>query len=743
MFDREPMLVDENASLVEEPHVVTGSFDPAFLSLAQRRSFVRSHADTKSTSASRRQTMTFLPSYLAVVNTANRPDLIVRGTNRVMRARLSDARFFWDEDRKSQLEGRFEKLGGIVFHHRLGTVREKVERIERLATRIADLLSLSKESRSTVARAARLSKCDLVSLMVGEFPELQGHMGRAYALAQGEVREVADALRDHYKPLGAQDDVAQDDVSAVIGLADRVDTLAGCFAVGLVPTGAADPFALRRACIGVLRILLDRGYGSLAFSDLASLAYDAFEGKKLDLQKTETVAKLEEFATERLRGLLAAASSNQVADAVIAASGPAALRNVVASLARALALQTVVDAKEPWLDKAKTVAKRLAGISREAQSQSSTRRRSLRAAPRRTTRFCNGSPTTSTAPPPIWPASRPYERRFCVWDLSLRNLTASSSKPSSTTRATPLPRYASKPWHTARSRCCASPIFRSSDDVGVRWHVDLRPNWPHLPSSAGTAPSAPTGGSVLRHFLLGKNPSGDRHQGKPRLHRIDHDRRSPHGGGRLSREREDRHLRRHERRAARDIRDSWRPQFGRNRHQWRGGSSRHDRRPRHPRELRVDGGGRGQDASTSNRPRGRKQPIGYRCPARATQPAHALGGRPVDETTFHEDSDHGAKRLLLRRRTCRRRSQKARPIGRQGRGPRGDDAARPSGTARLYDCHTLLQHVLRHGPFVGRLAQRSERSALAPRGRDLLRVWRQGNTAARERALGGASRCRE
>jgi len=363
--DPEPMLVDENASLVEEPHVVTGSFDPAFLALpaAVIRAVARGHQRYFCVETG---PDALLPSYLAVVNTANRPDIITKGTDRVMRARLSDARFFWEEDQKSPLDARYDKLAGIVFHNRLGTVKEKVERVERLAARVADALALDGVRRAEVTRAARLCKCDLVTLMVGEFGELQGHMGRAYALAQGETRDVADAIRDHYKPVGATDDVAPDAVSATIALADRFDTLAGCFAVGLAPTGAADPFALRRACIAALRTLLDRGY-ALSFDDMVGLAYDGLQGKKLDLSRVETVAKLEEFATERLRGLIAGATSSQVADAVLAASGEASLQNVVAVLARARALQAVVDARESWLDKAKIVAKRLAGISREAQ----------------------------------------------------------------------------------------------------------------------------------------------------------------------------------------------------------------------------------------------------------------------------------------------------------------------------------------------------------------------------------------
>jgi glycyl-tRNA synthetase beta chain len=364
-YDKEPMLVDENASLVEEPHVVTGTFENAFLELPAGviRAVARGHQRYFCVQKSVDE---LLPHYVAVVNTANRPDLITKGTDRVMRARLADARFFWQEDRKSPLETRYDKLGGIVFHHRLGTVRDKADRIERLAALISDTNGVDASHKADVARAARLCKCDLVTLMVGEFPELQGQMGRAYALAQSESPLVADAIRDHYKPLTAHDDVAPADVAAVIALADRFDTLAGCFAVGLAPTGAADPFALRRACIAALRTLLDRGYASLSFSGLVALAYDGFH-TKLDLTRLETVAKLEEFAIERLRGLLASTTSSQVADALLAGSGPAALHNVVAALARGRALQAVVDAHEPWLDKAKVVAKRLAGISREAK----------------------------------------------------------------------------------------------------------------------------------------------------------------------------------------------------------------------------------------------------------------------------------------------------------------------------------------------------------------------------------------
>jgi len=365
-FDSEQALLDENASLVEEPHVIAGSFDAELLALpaAVIRAVARGHQKYFCVQKSADE---LLPHYLAVVNTANRPDLIAKGMNQVMRARLADARFFWQQDLKTPLDKRGDGLGGIVFHHRLGTVREKVRRVVRLADVVAERLSLDEPTRAAVHRASQLCKSDLVTLMVGEFPELQGHMGRAYATIGGEAPAVADAIRDHYKPVGAQDDVAPDDVAATVALADRLDTLAGCFSVGLAPTGTADPFALRRACIGALRTLLDRGYGALSFRDLVTTAHAGFDGVKLDLTREETTAKLEQFAAERLRGLLAAATSSPVADAVVTASSEAALDNVVAAAARARVLQAVVDASEPWLGKAKTVAKRLTGISREAQ----------------------------------------------------------------------------------------------------------------------------------------------------------------------------------------------------------------------------------------------------------------------------------------------------------------------------------------------------------------------------------------
>jgi glycyl-tRNA synthetase beta chain len=197
---------------------------------------------------------------------------IVAGNERVLRARLSDAKFFWDEDRKRTLESRVADLKGIVFHAKLGTQYERVERIAKLAGEIAGKIGAD---RHKAERAARLAKADLTTGVVGEFPELQGVMGRYYALHDKEDAEIADAVRDHYRPVGPSDAVPSGKISIAVALADKLDQLVGFFAFDEKPTGSGDPFALRRAALGVIRTLLDNRI-RLSLASLIRFLYPGF-----------------------------------------------------------------------------------------------------------------------------------------------------------------------------------------------------------------------------------------------------------------------------------------------------------------------------------------------------------------------------------------------------------------------------------------------------------------------------------
>ena len=181
--------------------------------------------------------------------------MIVAGNNKVIAARLSDAKFFWDQDRKTKLEDLLPKLDSITFHAKLGSQGERVKRVEALAGEIAKTIKADFEKSKL---AARLAKADLVTGMVGEFPELQGLMGHYYALDQGIDKEVAEAIRDHYKPQGPSDSIPVSKIGQAVALADKLDTLVGFWAIDEKPTGSKDPYALRRAALGVIRIILDK-----------------------------------------------------------------------------------------------------------------------------------------------------------------------------------------------------------------------------------------------------------------------------------------------------------------------------------------------------------------------------------------------------------------------------------------------------------------------------------------------------
>jgi len=249
-------LLDEVAGLVEWPVVLMGAFDREFLSIPPEVIRTTIRVNQKCFVLRDPQTAQLVDKFILVAN-VEAPDggkAIVAGNERVIRARLSDAKFFYETDLKTRLEDRLHKFEHIVFHEKLGTQAERIARIERLAVELAPLVGADADK---VKRAATLCKADLVTDVVGEFPELQGLMGKYYAEAQGEDEAVAHACEDHYKPKGPDDLVPADPVSVAVALADKLDTLVGFWAIDEKPTGSKDPYALRRAALGVIRILLD------------------------------------------------------------------------------------------------------------------------------------------------------------------------------------------------------------------------------------------------------------------------------------------------------------------------------------------------------------------------------------------------------------------------------------------------------------------------------------------------------
>ncbi|CAL8976817.1 Glycine--tRNA ligase beta subunit [Rhodoplanes serenus] len=297
-------LLDEVAGLVEWPVVLMGSFDPAFLKIPDEVIRATIRANQKCFVVRDPKTGKLAPRFILVSNTeaVDGGAAIVAGNERVIRARLADAKFFYETDLKTRLEDRLPKFSQIVFHEKLGTQAERIARIGLLAVELAPLVGADVEK---VRRAAQLCKADLLTEVVGEFPELQGLMGKYYALAQGEDSSVAAACEEHYKPQGPADRVPTDPVSIAVALADKLDTLVGFWAIDEKPTGSKDPYALRRAALGVIRIVLENGLRLdmtpilIKHSDLfanhnwASTVFDLldFLGERLKVQLREQGAR--------------------------------------------------------------------------------------------------------------------------------------------------------------------------------------------------------------------------------------------------------------------------------------------------------------------------------------------------------------------------------------------------------------------------------------------------------------------
>ncbi|HZY05184.1 MAG TPA: glycine--tRNA ligase subunit beta [Anaeromyxobacteraceae bacterium] len=294
-------LLDQVVHLVEYPSAVAGEFEKANLALpaevviSEMRNHQRYFAVVDRQGRLRNR-------FVAVSGTPVKdPRLTRHGYERVLRARLADARFFFDEDRKRPLRDRIESLGRRTYQARLGSELDRTHRIGAIAQGLARALG-KEELTADLLEAARLCKTDLTTGMVGEFPELQGIMGGYYARLEGMKPEIADAIEDHYRPLGASEEMPRGDLGALLGLADRLHALVGIVGVGEKATGAADPFGLRRAAIGILRILMDRGY-HLSLAAAVETALDALQGVKLAADRAVVAGQVLDFVAKRLEGL--------------------------------------------------------------------------------------------------------------------------------------------------------------------------------------------------------------------------------------------------------------------------------------------------------------------------------------------------------------------------------------------------------------------------------------------------------
>ncbi|MFE4711309.1 glycine--tRNA ligase subunit beta [Paenibacillus sp. NPDC056722] len=337
-------LLEEVLFLVETPTVLFGTFDPAFLNIPQDVliTSMREHQryfpvlDTEGK---------LLPFFVTVRNgNAESLDVIAKGNEKVLRARLSDAKFFYEEDQKLQISDALAKLENIVYHEEMGSIGDKVRRIRKIADLLAAKLNLPAATASEISRTADICKFDLVTQMVYEFPELQGTMGEDYARKAGETETVAKAIFEHYQPRFAGDQVPSTDAGAVVSIADKMDTIVGCFSIGIIPTGSQDPYALRRQAAGIVQIVLERQL-PISLQDIFAAATEVHESSRnLKHSGEELRNTLYEFFGLRVKRLLSDNVRYDVVDAVIAAG----FDDVVNVVARSRALMDAVTGQEDF-----------------------------------------------------------------------------------------------------------------------------------------------------------------------------------------------------------------------------------------------------------------------------------------------------------------------------------------------------------------------------------------------------------
>ena len=348
-------LLDEVTALVEHPSVYLGNFEPSFLEVPQECLILTMRQNQKYfplfDSAGK-----LTPRFLIVSNMkVADPRPIIGGNERVVRPRLEDARFFYNQDRRVRLEARVPELAKVVYHNKLGSQLDRVRRIQALSGQIAKKL---KADVAAAERAAWLSKADLPTGMVGEFPELQGVMGRYYALNDGEPRAVADAIEAHYRPRFAGDRLPEGDLACAVALADKLDALAGMFGIGQHPTGERDPFGLRRAALGAIRILVERKL-DLSLHELVSSAFAAYAGQVADAH-----VAVEAFVRERFAGYLKEQGFSTLQVESVLSQNPARLDVVPQQLEAVKAFQAL-----PEAESLAAAHKRVANILKQAEAK--------------------------------------------------------------------------------------------------------------------------------------------------------------------------------------------------------------------------------------------------------------------------------------------------------------------------------------------------------------------------------------
>lgn len=336
-------LLDEIVHLVEHPTALFGSFDQEFLHIP-REVLITSMREHQRYFPVENQAGELQPHFVTVRNGDSRAlQNVAKGNEKVLRARLSDARFFYEEDQKLAIDHSLKRLESIVFHEELGTIGDKVRRIRKNAVDIAKYLNCSEAQRNDIERIAAIAKFDLVTNMVNEFPELQGIMGEDYARKAGERENVARGVFEHYLPRFTGDQMPALAEAAVVSIADKLDTIVGCFSIGIIPTGSQDPYGLRRMAAGIVSILLDRKW-ELQLPDLWQLTLESYQSQGVNKRSTEDVMKdLNDFFLLRLKNVL---QEKQIRYDVIDAVLAAGYSNVPDLLERSHALMEAVKADD-------------------------------------------------------------------------------------------------------------------------------------------------------------------------------------------------------------------------------------------------------------------------------------------------------------------------------------------------------------------------------------------------------------